>query len=152
MQSREYYRTVQTWFTDQFIDPVFQHWLSSVLTTPGDDGNAVLPLPVDKFSKWSAGASWYPRGFEGVDPQKDANAKMTGLQNGFISLQDIAADRGTDLESLFAQHQQAKAMAEQHGIELAFEPFGTPHQAVAPGTDPMSAFTTVESKTIMEEA
>ena len=151
MQSREYYRTVQTWFTDQFIDPVFQHWLSRVLTTPGEDGNAVLPLPVDKFSKWSAGASWYPRGFEGVDPQKDANAKMTGLQNGFISLQDIATDRGTDLESLFAQHQQAKAMAEQHGIELAFEPFGTPHQAVAPGTDPMSAFTTVESTTVMAE-
>ena len=99
--------------------------------------------------RWSAGASWYPRGFEGVDPQKDANAKMTGLQNGFISLQVIASDRGTDLENLFPQHQQAKAMAEQHDIEMAFEPFGTQHQAVAPGTDPISTFTTVESTTVM---
>ena len=49
------------------------------------------------------------------------------------------------------RQQQAKAMAEQHGIDLSFEPFGTPHQAVAPGTDPMSAFTTVESTTVMAE-
>ena len=95
---------MQAWFTDQFVDLNFQHWLSSVLTTPGLNGNAVLPLPIDKFEKWSSGASWFPRGFEGVDPLKDANAKQTGLKNGFISLQDVAAEKGTDLETLFAQH------------------------------------------------
>nr|BAR33857.1 phage portal protein [uncultured Mediterranean phage uvMED] len=150
LQAREYYRTVQTWFIDQFIDPVFQRWLSSALTTPDSNGRAVLPLPVEKFDKWSDGASWYPRGFEGVDPLKDANAKQVGLRNGFVSLQDVASDRGTDLESLFAQHQQAKALAEQYGIDLAFEPYGTPHQSVAPDSDPLSAVSTV-SVTNQEE-
>ena len=143
LQAREYYRTVQTWFIDQFIDPVFQRWLASALTTPDQNGRAILPLPVEKFDKWSEGAFFYPRGFEGVDPLKDANAKQVGLKNGFVSLQDIASDRGTDLESLFAQHQQAKALAEQYGIELAFEPYGTPHQSVAPNSDPLSAVSTV---------
>ena len=132
LQSREYYRQVQKWFTDQFVDPIFQRWLSSALTTPGDGLNAVLTLPVDKYEKWSKGAHWYPRGFVGVDPQKDANAKQIGLKNGFITLQDIAGDRGTDLESLFSEHQQAKALADQFGVKMSFEPFGTPHQSVMP--------------------
>ena len=88
LQSREYYRTVQTWFIDQFIDPVFQRWLSSALTTPDSQGRPVLALPLEKFDKWSGGASWFPRGFEGVDPLKDANANQVGLRNVFISLQD----------------------------------------------------------------
>ena len=45
-------------------------------------------------------------------------------------MQEVAADRGTDLESLFQQHQSAKALAEQYGIKLAFEPYGTTHQLV----------------------
>ena len=143
LQSREYYKTVQTWFVDQFIDPVFQRWLGSALTTNDSDGRAVLPLPLEKFDKWSAGASWYPRGFEGVDPLKDSSAKQVGLRNGFISLQDVASDRGTDLESLFAQHQQAKSLAKQYGIDLAFEPYGTPHQSVVPDSDPLSAVSKV---------
>ena len=149
LQSREYYKSIQQWFVDQVIDPIFQRWLSSALTTPDSEGRAVLPLPVEKFDKWSTGASWYPRGFEGIDPLKTANADKVGLQNGFVSLQDIAADRGTDLESLFAQHQQAKSLADQYGIDLAFEPYGTPHQSVAPDSDPLSALSTV--KVAMEE-
>ena len=66
---------------------------------------------------------------------KDANAKQTGLKNGFISLQDVAAKKGTDFETLFAQHQQAKVLAEQYGVQIAFEPFGTPHQSVMPETE-----------------
>ena len=135
LQSREYYKTVQAWFTDQFVDPIFQRWLTSVLTTPGPTGSALLPLPIDKFEKWSKGAFWFPRGFEGVDPAKDSTAKQIGLKNGFISLQDIASEKGTDLETLFAQHQSAKGLAEQYGIQLAFEPFGTPHQSVEPDVE-----------------
>ena len=66
---------------------------------------------------------------------KDANAKQIGLKNGFISLQDVAADKGHDLETLFAQHQQAKSLADQYGIQIAFEPFGTPHQSVEPDVE-----------------
>ena len=58
-------------------------------------------------------------------------------------MQDVASDRGTDFESLFAQHQQAKSLAEQYGIDLAFEPYGTPHQSVAPDSDPLSAVSKV---------
>jgi lambda family phage portal protein len=132
LQSREYYRTLQQWFIDQFIDPIFQRWLSSVLTTPGENNGAILKLPIEKFFKWSEGAHFFPRGFEGVDPLKDANAKKIALQNGFVSLQDVAADRGTDLESLMAQHQTAKSLAQQYGVKLAFEPFGSPHSSIEP--------------------
>ena len=68
----------------------------------------------------------------GVDPQKDDNAKQVGLKNGFITMQGIAGDRGTDLKSLFSEHQQAKALADQFGVKMSFEPFGTPHQSVMP--------------------
>ena len=68
----------------------------------------------------------------GVNSQKDANANQIELKNGFITLQDIAGDRGTDLESLISVHQQVKALADQFGVKMSFEPFGTPHQSVMP--------------------
>jgi hypothetical protein len=34
-----------------------------------------------------------------------------------------------------AQHQTAKSLAQQYGVKLAFEPFGSPHQSIEPEVD-----------------
>lgn len=42
-----------------------------------------------------------------------------------VSLSDVAANYGRDVEDVFAQHQSDKEMAERYGLKMAFEPFGS---------------------------
>ena len=49
----------------------------------------------------------------------------TGMQNGFISMQDVQANYGRDVADVFEQIQSEKEIAKQYGLNLAFEPFGS---------------------------
>jgi capsid protein len=75
-------------------------------------------------SKFSAGISWRARGFQWVDPLKEINAAVVGLQNGILSHTDIAANYGRDAEETFAQIQRDKEMADAFNLNMAYEPFG----------------------------
>ena len=59
-----------------------------------------------------------------VDPLKEINANIVGLQNGVLSLQDVAAHYGRDVEEVFEAVERERELAESHGISLAFRPFG----------------------------
>ena len=65
------------------------------------------------------------RGFSWVDPLKEINANIVGLQNGVLSLQDVAAHYGRDVEEVFEAVERERELAESHCISLAFQPFGT---------------------------
>jgi capsid protein len=77
-----------------------------------------------KYEKFSANFTFRPRGFQWVDPQKEMNAAVIGLQNGILSHSDIAANYGRDAEETFAQIQRDKESAVQYGLTMAYEPFG----------------------------
>lgn len=83
-----------------------------------------VPIPIDKFDKFANGVVFRGRGFAWVDPQREINANITAVSNGIVSLSDIAANYGRDVEDVFAQIQSDKEMAERYGLKLAFEPFG----------------------------
>ena len=51
-------------------------------------------------------------------------ANVIGLQNGTTTYSDISSAFGRDVEELFEQHQKEIALAEQYGIEIAYQPFG----------------------------
>jgi len=65
-----------------------------------------------------------PRGFQWVDPMKEINAAVVGLQNGILSHSDIAANYGRDADETFAQIVRDKESATQYGLTMAYEPFG----------------------------
>ena len=46
------------------------------------------------------------------------------INNGLLSMSDVAANYGRDVEDLFSQIQSDKEMAERFGLSMAFEPFG----------------------------
>ena len=83
-----------------------------------------IPLPMTKFDKFSDNVHFRGRGFAWVDPQREINANITAVSNGIVSLSDIAANYGRDVEDVFSQIQADKEMAERYGLKLAFEPFG----------------------------
>jgi capsid protein len=51
------------------------------------------------------------------------NAAVIGINNGILSLQDVANQYGRDVEETFDQIQAEKEMAATYGVKLAFEPF-----------------------------
>jgi len=95
-------------------------WLDSAL----DFGTTNIPSTEDKYNKFASNVHFRGRGFAWVDPLKEINAAVTAINNGLISMNDVAANYGRDVEELFAQIQSDKEMADRYGLKMAFEPFG----------------------------
>lgn len=119
LEERDFYRTLQTFMVEHFLDPLYRVWLEHVID------NALTPITgMGKYEKFSRNFAFRPRGFQWVDPLKEINAAVVGLQNGILSHSDIAATYGRDAEETFAQIQRDKQSADQYGLTMAYEPFG----------------------------
>lgn len=119
LEERDFYKTLHTFMIDHFLDPLYRVWLESVVD------NALTPITgFGKYEKFSANFSFRPRGFQWVDPLKEINAAVVGLNNGILSHSDIAANYGRDADETFAQIQRDKESASQYGLDMAYEPFG----------------------------
>jgi lambda family phage portal protein len=113
LEERHYYKQEQQFLITHFLQPVFESWLLMAMTS------GAVNLPAQKFEKF-ANPHWQPRGFGNIDPLKETQSHVLGLQNGLITLQDVAAIHGRDVETLFEQLAQERKMAESMGITLAF--------------------------------
>lgn len=118
IEERDHYKMLQSFVIEHFCEPVFRAWLQSALSF-GD-----IPIPISKYDKFADNLHFRGRGFSWVDPQREINANVTALSNGIVSMNDIAANYGRDVEELFSQIQADKEMAERYGLKMAFEPFG----------------------------
>jgi len=112
------YQIYQQFTIEHFVNPIFQSWLEMAIST------GRINLPIGKFDKFSNSVNFIPRSFAWIDPLKEMQSNVLGLQNGTISYSDIAAAYGRDTEELFEQHQKEIELAKQYGIELAYQPFG----------------------------
>ena len=127
LEDREMYRLYQRFTIDHFVRPVFEKWLEmaissgSISTSP----NANQPLPMSRYDKFANAASFIPRSFSWVDPQKEMMASINGMQAGLVTFQDVQANYGRDVEELFEIHEREKKLQEQYGIKTAYQPYGT---------------------------
>jgi lambda family phage portal protein len=118
IEDRDYYRMLQSFMIDHMCAPIYSQWLETLLSFDN------FPIPANKFYKFSENVIWRGRGYAWVDPQKEINANVTALTNGIISLSDIAANYGKDVEELLGSLQADKELAAQYGLKFAHEPFG----------------------------
>lgn len=119
MEDRDHFQMLQQFMINHFVRPVFRAWLLMAMTT------GAVPLPIAKYAKFADSALFVPRGFGWVDPQREIQSQVLGLENGIMTLQDIAAHQGRDVEEVFEQIERERELAKQYGIQLAFEPFGS---------------------------
>ena len=63
-------------------------------------------------------ADWITPGWEWIDPQKEANADVTLMKNGGMTLQQWCAGRGYDWEAQLQQMAKEKKYAEDLGLDL----------------------------------
>ena len=126
---RDQFKNDQQFMIDHFVDKVFKLWLRWSMETGSLMMNG-LSIGIDKYNKFAEAVQWRGRGFQWVDPLKEINAAVVGLQNGILSMQDVANHYGRDVEETFAQIQRDKETAAQFDIQTAFEPFGAPKAPV----------------------
>ena len=119
LEERDFYRTLHRFMIDHFLDPLYRRWLAHVTEF------AVIPIfGQGKYEKFSSTFTFRPRGFQWVDPLKEINAAVVGLQNGILSHSDIAANYGRDANDTFQQIQRDSEDAARFGLDMAYQPFG----------------------------
>jgi lambda family phage portal protein len=115
---RDSFRSMQQFMIDHFVMRVYQIWLGSAMEM------GEISLPLRTYDKFYNASSFRGRGWSWVDPLKEMNAAVKGLQHGILSIQGVAAQYGMDAEELMAEIQRDNALAEQFGVKYAFQPFG----------------------------
>lgn len=114
LEERHHFKKEQRYIIEHFLQPVFEAWLLFAMTT------GAVNLPVSKFDKFNA-PKWMPRGFGYIDPLKEVQSYILALNNGFMTLQDIASIHGRDVKTLFEMIRKEKDLAEKYGVTLAVD-------------------------------
>lgn len=122
LHARDSYRDLQRLMIDCLCQPVYRAWLSMSLTfgaivvVNGRRGpNSRLSLT--NFDKYNQ-PLFVARGWEWVDPLKDAQAGSEELRNRLTTRTRIAAEQGEDFEELLAEAAQEEQLAADYGIDL----------------------------------
>jgi lambda family phage portal protein len=113
----ENYKSIQSWFVENFYERIFEMWLETALVfgaikTP--NGSA---LPLAKFDKFNT-PSWKPRVWTTVNPLEDLQANVLAVEKGFKSRRDIIAEMGGDVEEVFAEQSEDEKLADGYGLEF----------------------------------
>lgn len=117
LEERDQWMTLQNWFIDAFLEPVFAEWmplamLNQAITLP--NGSA---LPMGKIEKFKA-HEWQGRRWSWVDPMKDIEAARLAIQTGVASPQQIAAQAGQDIEDVLDALAAFEAMVKAKNVNL----------------------------------
>ncbi len=111
LEDQAQYRSMQYWFINAFVKPVYEAWLDMQLLT----NSWGLNIPIDKFTKF-ANVNYRPRSYQSVDPVKDINADIVALKNNLTSYTAVIEKRGGDPEATLRQIAKDRALMESLGI------------------------------------
>ena len=129
LEDRAAYQIAQQLMIDHMIEPIFKKWLEMSIST------GAIKLPIEKFDKFFGSTNYIAREWAWIDPLKEIQANVVGLQNGITTYSDIAAAQGRDAEELMEMHQKEKDLMKQYDIKSAYQPFGNKQPVTADGFD-----------------
>lgn len=117
---RDTYRCIQRWLIESLCQPVFDSWLEMALTT----GTILLPtgkpLPFRDLEKFRR-VKWWARGWQWVDPAKEATSVSTQIDNATTSRSRVLADKGIDFDDMLEEIQEENAKLASAGIKTEAE-------------------------------
>lgn len=106
---RDQWKMLQSMMKEQFMQPIFEDWLSLALLS----GSLVLDSrDPNRFLE----GKWEARGWMWVDPLKDVQATILGIGAGLTSRDAAISDQGGDVEEVLEQLAEEKKIAE--GLDL----------------------------------
>jgi len=135
LEERDQWMTLQNWFIESFLTPLFNEWLRMALLAK----KIVMPngsaLPLAKYDKFSEHI-WQGRRWSWVDPMKDIEAARLAVQSGVSSPQQIAAQMGMDVEDVLDSIAAFEQMVKNKGVSMVSY---ANKNASAPPQDPVTA-------------
>lgn len=99
IEERDQWMTLQSWFIESFLSPVYEAWLQQALLAGVVRLPSGSPLPPTRFDKFRE-HHWQGRRWQWVDPAKDIAAARDSVLSGVLSPQMIAAQQGVDIEDV----------------------------------------------------
>ena len=111
---RDDWRSIQQDFIDMWRRPLYTAWLGMALLS------GTLTLASRDPSRYMA-VRHRPRGWQWIDPEKEAKAAVISIQNGLGTRTGFLAEKGEDLEDVFAELAREEALAREYGIAIASE-------------------------------
>jgi lambda family phage portal protein len=119
MQERDSFKQMQRFVIEHFCMPVYKEWLLQAMTIDQ------FGIPVSRYFKFENSANFSGRGYQSVDPLKEAQADILNINQGLATIQDVLSKSGKDLATHFSEIDSQQALAEKFGIDLAYEPYGS---------------------------
>jgi len=111
---RDDWRSIQQDFIDMWRRPLYSAWLGMALLS------GALKLASRDPSRYTA-VRHRPRGWQWIDPEKEAKAAVISIQNGLGTRTGFLAEKGQDLEDVFAELAREEALAREYGIAISAE-------------------------------
>ena len=99
---RDAWRDLQGYFIEAFALPCFADWLETALLVRAVTMDSGKALPADKADKFLEASGFQPRGWQWVDPTKEAQAAILQIQNRLKSRRQVVEEQGGDLEEIVA--------------------------------------------------
>jgi len=119
---RDDWRSIQQDFIDLWRRPLYSAWLGMALLT------GTLKLTSRDPSRYMA-VRHRPRGWQWIDPEEEAKAAVISIQNGLGTRTGFLAEKGEDLEDVFAELAREEALAKEYGLSISAE---APQEASKP--------------------
>ena len=108
-EEREHYKSVQNWFVDSFVQPVFEAWLEASILS------GVFPFNITKMEKMNK-PKWCARRWPWVDPLKDMQANILAMNNGLEAKRNIINYTGGDIDDIYSTIAADKKLAADKGL------------------------------------
>jgi len=133
---RDSWKDHQQWFIRSFREIVHREWLQQAVLA-----GAMKTIPVMSYAqdrKQYEAAQFRTRGWSYVDPTKETAANTQGVRSGFVTLQDVLVNQGSDIEEMIEQRVREREMLKEAGIVLDTDPEQTTSTGIAQA-DPKAA-------------
>lgn len=111
LEEREQWRQLQQWVIEQFCARIYRRWINLSIA------KKAVQFPQNKLEKYHR-VTWQPRGWDWVDPLKDAKANADSIAMGVTTRAEVAAAKGRDLRDIFEQLRREQDLAAEYGLIL----------------------------------
>jgi lambda family phage portal protein len=118
IEERDHWKTVQAWFIDVFLTPLYSVWLEqAMLNNALTYGPGGMPLKLEEFDLFDC-PQWVGRRWGYIDPLKDINAEVVGINNGLNSRSNVMAEMGRDKDDTWHELSEEAKEAEAMGLTI----------------------------------
>lgn len=142
VEDRDNWRVLQKWMIEAFHQTVFEAWMDRAVLAN------VLVLPrYEVAPELFTTPRWIPRGWSWIDPTKEVIAFKDAVRSGFMTVGDVIAQGGGDIEETFANRERELKMANDMGIVLDTDPKMVSNAGLTQGRPAGTALPSTEETT-----